>query len=135
MFLLGLALVVGGVLLPLPVRYQVLTVILGLLVYQTMLLGLFERYLPNERHYLALREETDRLLALVRDLNQAAIAAEAARMDRNRYLAPIVRRMHETVDRLPVVAGKRLDRPEFKGWLDEGPVPRDDGPEDQPRLH
>jgi hypothetical protein len=120
-----------------PVRFQVVAVILGLLVYQTMLLGLFERYLPNERHYLALREETDRLLALVRDLNQAAIAAEAARMDRQRYLAPIVRRMHETVDRLPTVAGRRMDRPEFRPWLDEGGVGLDErpGPEDQPRVH
>lgn len=134
MFVIGLGLIVGGVLLPMPIRFQILSVIIGLLVYQTMLLGLFERFLPNERRFLALREEVDRLLALVRDLNQAAIAAHAVGMDRDHYMSPILRRMHDTVDRLPNVAGRRAREPEFRAWLEEPPPPGD-APGDDPTLH
>ncbi len=122
LFVLGLGLIVFGVLVPVSIELRVLAVILGLLVYQTVLLNLFDRLLPNERRYLPLREETDRLLELVRDLNQAALAAKAIGMDRDRYVDPIVRQMHETVDRLPIVAAERVRHAPFRPWLkaDEG---------------
>ncbi len=137
LFLLGLGLIVAGVLIPMPIRYQVLAVILGLLVYQTMLLGLFDRFLPNERRYIALREETDRLLDLVRDLNHAAIAARAIGIDRDQYVMPIVRRMHETVDRMPQVAAQRTAAGRVQPWLTDEADEIDEGPRytDRPRLH
>ncbi len=105
-FATGLILIVGGIMVPIPLRFQVLSVVLGVLLYQTALLRMYDRFLPNERKYLALRAETNRLLTLVRDMNQAAVTARSMGMDRASYVEPIVRQMHATVDRLPLVAAE-----------------------------
>ncbi|HKJ91714.1 MAG TPA: hypothetical protein VJ957_01045 [Longimicrobiales bacterium] len=103
-FVSGLVLIVGGIMAPIGIRLQVVSVILGILLYQTALLRMYDRFLPNERRFLALRAETDRLLNLVRDLNQAASAAQAMGTDSGPYVQPILEQMHEAVDRLPAVA-------------------------------
>jgi hypothetical protein len=105
-FAAGLILIVGGIMMPIPLRFQVMSVVLGILFYQTALLRMYDRFLPNERKYLALRAETDRLLNLVRDMNQAAVTARSMGMDRQGYVEPIVRQMHATVDRMPLVAAE-----------------------------
>ncbi|MEJ2187696.1 MAG: hypothetical protein P8Z36_17545 [Gemmatimonadota bacterium] len=105
-FAAGLILIVGGIMMPIPLRFQVMSVVLGILLYQTALLRMYDRFLPNERKYLALRAETDRLLTLVRDMNQAALTAKSMGMDRHSYVEPILRQMHATVERLPLVAGE-----------------------------
>jgi hypothetical protein len=105
-FATGLILIVGGIMVPIPLRFQILSVVIGILLYQTALLRMYDRFLPNERKYLALRAETDRLLTLVRDMNQAAVTAQSMGVDRGSYVEPILRQMHATVDRLPLVAGE-----------------------------
>ncbi|MEJ2216369.1 MAG: hypothetical protein P8099_07115 [Gemmatimonadota bacterium] len=105
-FAAGLILIVGGIMMPIPLRFQVMSVVLGILLYQTALLRMYDRFLPNERKYLALRAETNRLLTLVRDMNQAALTAQSMGMDRTSYVEPILRQMHATVDRLPLVAAE-----------------------------
>lgn len=107
-FAAGLILIVGGIMMPIPLRFQVMSVVLGILLYQTALLRMYDRFLPNERKYLALRAETDRLLTLVRDMNQAALTAKSMGMDRHSYVEPILRQMHATVERLPLVAGESV---------------------------
>ncbi|MEJ2186874.1 MAG: hypothetical protein P8Z36_13160 [Gemmatimonadota bacterium] len=105
----GLALVIGGMLVPLPadmIRVRILTVVLGILLYMTALARPFQGLLARQRKYIALREATDRLLALVRELNQAALEARAMEYQRAGYFEPILRQMHEEVDRLPTFAGE-----------------------------
>lgn len=61
--------------------------------------------LPNRRRYLQLRDQTEVLLGLVRELNDAAIGARDDGHDVASNLEPIVARLHHTVDRLAEVAG------------------------------
>lgn len=105
-FATGLILIVGGIMVPIPLRFQIMSVVIGILLYQTALLRMYDRFLPNERKYLALRTETDRLLTLVRDMNQAAVTARSMGVDGSSYVEPILRQMHATVDRMPLVAGE-----------------------------
>ena len=104
-----LLLIVLAAAVPMPLRWSVAGMIFGLLFFELALVGSFEGMLPNTRVYLALREETDRLLQLVRELNAATIDAERAGLDPKRYADPIVAEMHETVDRLPSFAGRSAD--------------------------
>lgn len=83
--------------------------IFGLLFFQLALVGSFEGLLPNTRVYLALRQETDRLLDLVRELNAAVIDAQRAGVDPERYTETILMELHQTVDRLPDYAGQSSD--------------------------
>jgi len=105
----GLALIAAGSLIALPpplIRVRVLAVLLGMLLYLTALVRPFEMLMPTQRKYTALREETDRLLALVRELNKAAVQARMVGYEEEGYLDPIVQRMHAQVDRLPRFAGR-----------------------------
>lgn len=99
-----------GVLLPVEPRIAIATVLVGFLLYQAAILGAFDAFLPDVRHFSELRAETDRLLTLVRELNWIAAEERAVRADGSvprERIQPILGQLHESVDRLPAVAGKR----------------------------
>lgn len=104
-----MTIIVAAALVPMPLQWSVGGMIFGLLFFQLSLVGSFDALLPNTRVYLDLREETDQLLELVRDLNAAAIDARRAGMDPDEHTRPIVDQLHQTVERLPVCAGKPAD--------------------------
>jgi hypothetical protein len=101
--------IVVAAVVPMPLQWSMGGMIFGLLFFQLTLVGSFEALLPNTRVYLELRQETDALLELVRELNAAAIDARRVGLDPQEFTDPIVEQLHQTVDRLPVCAGKPSD--------------------------
>jgi hypothetical protein len=70
---IGIALVLGAVLFIVQLRIQVIVVILGILVIEAGIWKVAHPLLPEERRYLALRQEGDDFIRLIRRLNHAAI--------------------------------------------------------------
>ena len=103
----GTILVFAAVVLDYNLTAQVLLVLLGLLMIDAGIWKLTQPLFPNERRYLALREEVDRFIHLVRRLNSTALAvreqesptAQAAFQD-------AVGALHESVNRMEQLAGK-----------------------------
>jgi hypothetical protein len=104
-----MTIIVLAAVIPAPLPWTMGGMIFGLLFFQLALVGTFDSLLPNTRVYLELREETDQLLELVRELNAAAVDARRVGMEPDGYTEPIIEQMHETVDRLPKFAGKPSD--------------------------
>ena len=100
-----IAMVALAAALPLPLPWSLGGMVLGLLLFQLALVGGFDNYLPEKRRYLALRSETERLLALVRDLNAAILDARAIGVPEERYTEPIMNEMRAVLEALPAVAG------------------------------
>ena len=101
--------IVLAAVIPAPLPWTMGGMIFGLLFFQLAMVGAFDSLLPDTRVYLELREETEELLQLVRELNAAAVDARRVGMDPDGYTEPILRQLHETVDRLPEFAGKPSD--------------------------
>lgn len=104
------ALAVGGALIILLqtmmiayTRLEVSVVLVGLLINQVGVWGLGGRLLPDRRAYPQLRREVRRFLALLRQLNQAAVGGSAEEVESTRIA------MHEAVDRMSSVAAVRKD--------------------------
>lgn len=103
----GMALVIGAVLFGESLPIQLFLVVAGLLLTEAGLFRLADPFLPDERKYRALRAETDHFIALVRQLNAAALAMDDAE-DRRSTLAleEVQTEMHRSVDRMINFAGK-----------------------------
>lgn len=72
--LLGIGMIFLSVLFgPSSLQLQVILVLVGVLILEAGVWGLTSGLLPNERRYLALREEGDHFIALIRELNSAAL--------------------------------------------------------------
>lgn len=101
----GMALVIGAVLFGEQLAVQLFLVAAGLLLTEAGLWRLADPILPDERKYLALRDETDHFKTLVRQLNAAALA-----VDENEAARPALdearEEMHRSVDRMVNFAGK-----------------------------
>lgn len=104
---IGMALVIGAVLLGESLPVQLFLVVAGLLLTEAGLWRLADPFLPDERKYLALRAETDHFVALVRQLNTAALALDQGDERGSRFALDEVRtEMHRSVDRMVDFAGK-----------------------------
>ena len=105
--LLGMGIIFGSVLFASPnnLQIQVLLVLFGVLILEAGVWGLTRALLPNERRYLALREEGDHFLGLIRVLNDAAIARDSGHESDARFRDTRAR-MHTSVDRMAQVAGQ-----------------------------
>lgn len=111
----GMALVIGAVLFGEQLAVQLFLVMAGLLLTEAGLWRLADPILPDERKYIALREETEHFKTLVRQLNAAALAAHEGNGNGARP-APAFdearEEMHRSVDRMVNVAGKtRAEEP------------------------
>ncbi len=79
--IVGMVIVFAAVLLipPANLQIQLVTVLVGVLMIEAGVWGLTSPFLPNERHFLSLREEVDDFIDLVRQLNKAAIDRRLSR--------------------------------------------------------
>jgi hypothetical protein len=110
LFAFPLGLLAAAILVPMPLAWQMTGVLLGLLFFQLAVAGSWSRFLPKRR-YLRLRAETDRLMALVRELNDAAVQARDLGIDPRVHITPIVRDMHRLLDGLADAAGDTTPPP------------------------
>jgi hypothetical protein len=109
--IVGMFIVIGGALL-IPdssLTTRVVLVVVGLLVVEASVWKLADPLLPSERQYFALRQEGDRFIDLIRELNQAALAARQDSPGLDSGVAAVRARMLESVDRMVEVAGKTED--------------------------
>ncbi len=78
---------------------QVVLAVLGILMIEAGVWGLARSFVPDDRTYIRLREETEIFLEQVRDLNEAAVEGREEAVEHHRE------QMHEQVDRLADAAG------------------------------
>ncbi len=104
--ILGMGIIFASVLFgPNSLQLQVLFVLTGVLILEAGVWGLTGGILPNERRYLALREEGDHFLALIRVLNAAAVARDKGEEDDARFRDTRAQ-MHTSVERMAELAGQ-----------------------------
>ncbi len=108
--IVGMLTVFAAVLLipPANLQVQLVTVLVGVLLIEAGVWGLTNPFLPNERQFMALREEVDDFIDLVRQLNQAAIKRRAVREGTNEAEAPFeatLADLHTSVRRMGQLAG------------------------------
>lgn len=121
----GMALVIGAVLLGESVVVQLALVIAGLLMTEAGLWRLADSVLPDERQYLALRAETDHFVSLIRQLNTAAVAIGDGAGEVPRFaLEEVKSRMHRSVDRMVQLAGTVGDEAAARAEIAAEPAAR-----------
>ncbi len=102
----GMGIIFGSVLYdPGSLQLQVLLVLLGILILEAGVWGLANRLLPDERRYIALREEVEHFIVLVPQLNAAAVAKNEGTEDEARY-RDALEQMNASVKRMGEVAGQ-----------------------------
>ena len=103
----GMALVLGAVLFADSLGVRLFLVVAGLMLTEAGIWRMADPLLPDERRFLALRTETDHFIALVRQLNSAALALARGDVSGSSFAIDEVRReMHQSVDRMVEFAGK-----------------------------
>jgi hypothetical protein len=94
----GIAAVFSAIILgaSLDVRAQLPIALIGVLLMEAGIWGLSAKFFPNQRKYCSLRDEGDRMLDLIRELNSAAIAKEIGTEDAKRFQRTL-EAMHSSV--------------------------------------
>lgn len=122
---LGMVIVLSAVLVVASPRVELGLVVLGLLLVEGGVWRLAGSMLPNERRYLALRAEGNRFLAMIRQLNAAAIAVRQQETPGARMaLEETKRAMHRSVDRMVAVAGRPMEEVPVDAPIE---LPEEDG--------
>lgn len=105
---LGIGIIFTAVLLGgnLQIGVQLPLALLGVLLMEAGVWGLSGKFLPNQRRFTKLREEGDRLIRLLRDLNEAAIAKRRGDEDVAARFDPVLDEMHECVNQMARLAGR-----------------------------
>jgi hypothetical protein len=100
--------VFGGVLFvpPTSLQIQIIVVLVGVLILEAGVWGLTGQLLPNERTYVALREEGDHFISLIRNLNAAAVARKTGLEGGDQRFEEALSAMHASVDRMGGLAGE-----------------------------
>ncbi len=94
-------------------QVRIVVLLVGLMFIHVGVWKLANPLYPNERHYHALRLETDRFIALVRDLNQYTMQAkfdDSPDAWERRDL--VVKQMHRCVDSMVDLAGRTESDPD-----------------------
>ena len=103
----GMAIVFASMLLLTDLTAQVMVVLVGVLTIEAGVWQLTNPFMPNERRYLALREEVDDFIGLVRQLNTAGvIVREEASVQARSELEGVREAMLRSLDRMAEVAGQ-----------------------------
>ena len=103
--IVGMSIVFGGI----AIFYvenpttRVATIAGGMLVFLAGMWFAANPYITNERRYVGLRGEVDDFIGLVRQLNRAAVGIDPAER-----FGRIKAEMHDSVERLAVLAGREL---------------------------
>ncbi len=94
-------------------QMRIVVLLVGLMFIHVGVWKLANPLYPNERHYHALRLETDRFIALVRDLNQFTMEAKFDDSgDKWEQRDQVVQRMHRCVDSMVDLAGRKENDPD-----------------------
>lgn len=107
---LGMALVIGAVVLGESLAVQLVVVIAGLLLTEAGLWRSVGPLLPDDRKYLALRAEADHFMTLVRQMNTVALAVDEDQRGGRFPLEEVRVEMHRSIERMAEFAGKARDR-------------------------
>ncbi len=102
---LGIGLIFSAVILggSLDIRAQLPLALIGVLIMEAGVWGLSSKLFPSERRYLRLREEGDRMIDLIRELNNAAIAKDTGSEDARRFQETL-QKMHDSVVKMSELA-------------------------------
>jgi len=105
--LIGVMIILGAVLFLREISIQIAVVMAGIVLIEAGVWKIAHQLLPNDRHYHALRYEIDALIALSRDLHEAALAAKVNDTPENQHAFDEIREaMHRAVDQISDVAGR-----------------------------
>ena len=111
--ILGMITVFAAVLLipPANLQIQLVTVLVGVLLIEAGVWGLTNPFLPNERQFVALREEVDDFIDLVRQLNTAAVKKHSDResTEEDTAFEATLADLHTSVRRMGQLAGVDTD--------------------------
>ena len=83
-------------------QIQMIFVIAGVLCIEAGVWGLASKILPTERRYIALREQGDYMIDLIRKLNAAALAGGK----KDQLFRNTLEQMHVSVDRMAELSGQ-----------------------------
>jgi len=103
--------VFGGVLLvsPTQLQLQMIVVLVGVLMIEAGVWGMTKAVLPNERQFVALREEGDRFIGLIRTLNEAKVDHLQQETDQTRTAVDAaLEEMHDSVRTMGELAGREV---------------------------
>ncbi len=102
---LGISVIFSTVLLgpSLGIQIQMPLAIVGVMLMEAGVWGLSTKMFPSGRRYSALRSEGDQVLALIRELNSAAIARDRGLEDAKRFQS-VLEEMHNSVARMAELA-------------------------------
>ena len=90
-------------------QLRVILILIGLLLIWVGVWKLANPLYPNERRYHDLRLEVDRFIALVRDLNQAALQQRLGEsIDASDRYENVLQAMRRSVDRMANLAGQEF---------------------------
>ena len=108
--LLGMILVFSAILVPaisLNIQLQLFVVLAGLLIIETGVWNLTQRFLPSTRKHLSLRAEVDHFISQIRTLNSQGkdLLEEETESSREAFRETL-RLLHESVDRMGEAAGR-----------------------------
>jgi len=106
----GMALVIGAVLLGESLAVQLVLVVAGLLLTEAGLWRVVGPLLPDDRKYLALRDEANHFMTLVRQLNTVALTVDEDQKAGRFPLEEVRVEMHRSIDRMAEFAGKTPER-------------------------
>lgn len=103
---LGIGIIITAVVLggSLQIELQLPLALLGVLFMEAGVWGLSAKLFPSERRYSKLRREADHMIALVRELNTAAIAKDTGEEDARRFQDALAA-MHDSVEKMSTLAG------------------------------
>lgn len=107
--ILGMLVVFGGVIFvsPTELQIQLLVVLAGVMMIEAGVWGMTKAILPNERRFVALREEGNRFIGLIRILNAAKVIDLREGSDHTRRaVAVALEEMHDSVRTMGELAGQ-----------------------------
>jgi len=106
--LVGILIIFGSVLFASEVGIQIqfLMVLFGILLMEIGVWGLSSRLIPNERKFVSLREEGDRMIVLIRKLHAAALVKDESEEAAKRFQDTLAV-MHDSVTRMSEIAALR----------------------------
>lgn len=107
---LGIGIIFSAVILggSLDIRAQLPIALVGVLIMEAGVWGLSAKLFPSERRFLKLREEGDRMIDLIRELNAAAIAKDTGAEDAKRF-QDTLQKMHDSVLKMSELAALEED--------------------------
>ena len=108
--ILGVLVILGAEVVIQDLRLQLAVVVFGILLIEAGVWRLAYHFVPEARHYNALRAEGDYFMGLIRKLNRAAIAVKKDDSTENRQAVTDIRQeMLQVVEQMVAVAGKTDD--------------------------